>query len=104
MGDFNLCENIGELLQQQLRIRSLLNMMRFNQNNCNNVDCITEDIQLPHAEESFDILSFLLLAALMFGALFTLMKPNLIKKREKSIKRDDQNDDQDDTSRPVDTQ
>ena len=40
--------------------------------------------------------------ALMFGALFTLMKPNLIKNKEKSIKKSDHDDnDQDEYSRPV---
>jgi len=101
MGDFNICGNIGELLQQQIRIRNLLNMMRFNQDNCNNVDCVTEDIQFPRSDESFDIMSFMFLLALMFGALFTLIKPNLIKNKEKGIQKGDRDDDNDDNSRPV---
>lgn len=98
MGDFNICENINELMQQQLRIRHLLNYLRNSQNNCNDVDCITNDIQLP-ADESFDMLSLLLLMALMFGALFTLIRPNLVKNRKQDF--NNQDDDNDDNSRPV---
>ena len=39
--------------------------------------------------------------ALMFGAIFTLIRPSLVKNKEKSVKRSDGDDDPDDNSRPV---
>ena len=42
----------------------------------------------------------LLLMALMFGALFTLIRPNLVKNKKHDINKN-HDDDNDDNSRPV---